>query len=371
MKQKYDTIIIGTGIAGCSIAYTLSKKGQEVLLIDKSDKVASGGSGAAGAFVSPKIGKGSPLQKLTNEAFIFARDFYIKNFPQFFKQTGVVRIPKDDKDNIKFNIYKDFNNTSYENFSKENLKNNNINSKYDGFLFQDAGVCDSLELCNALVKNIDRTSFMVNKITEQDNIWYIGKYSATNLILATGYENNLIDNRYMGIRGTWGSRGDFKSSLKIPFSLHQNLSISKNLDGIIKIGATHNKSLTPCLVCHNHPVKELINKASNLIDIKKIELIKTFCGMRSGSKDYFPLVGDIIDTEYMLKKYPKIKKGAKEPLKKIDNLYILNGLGGRGFVFAPLMADILANYIINNQEIDSRVNPDRLFFKWCRKKDNI
>ena len=73
MKKKiksnhYDTIIIGAGIAGATLAHTLTKKNQNVLVLDKNG-IASGGSGAAGAFVSPKIGKGSALQTLTNEAF--------------------------------------------------------------------------------------------------------------------------------------------------------------------------------------------------------------------------------------------------------------------------------------------------------------
>jgi len=46
---------------------------------------------------------------------------------------------------------------------------------------------------------------------------------------------------------------------------------------------------------------------------------------------------------------------------------VLNGLGGRGFVFAPLMAQWLVQYIINKKEIDKRVCSDRLFFKWVRK----
>ncbi len=87
MSQTYDSIIIGAGIAGASTAYALTRKGQKVLVLDKKG-IASGGSGAAGAFVSPKIGKGSPLQRLTNKAFSFAKDFYLSTCPDFFIKQG-------------------------------------------------------------------------------------------------------------------------------------------------------------------------------------------------------------------------------------------------------------------------------------------
>ena len=53
---------------------------------------------------------------------------------------------------------------------------------------------------------------------------------------------------------------------------------------------------------------------------------------------------------------------------KLKNLYICNGLGGRGFVFAPLMGKILADLVVESKPIDKRVNSDRLFLKWCRKE---
>ena len=175
MNKIYDVIIIGTGIAGCSVAYNLKNRGQDVLLIDKSNIIATGGSGAAGAFISPKIGKGSQLQTLTNEAFLFAVDFYKNNFSEYFNQTGVVRIPKDEEDDKKFDIYRNFNDTQYKDFSHNELKSNGINSEYRGFLFENAGVCDSIGLCNALVKNIDKAYLSIDKITQKDNLWLYWK----------------------------------------------------------------------------------------------------------------------------------------------------------------------------------------------------
>ena len=371
--EHYDAIVVGAGIAGCSVAYFLKEKGLKVLVVDRAGVATAGGSSAAGAFVSPKIGKGSSLQKLTNEAFKFAKDFYKENFPEHFKQTGVVRIPKDEDDAKKFFEYEKYNSSSYQWVEQNSLKEIGIKNSKDSFLFNEAGVCDAPKMCRAMLDGIEYVQYNVKSLNYKNKMWSIGEYRAKRLILATGYENRFIDMRYMGIKGTWGSRGDYETKLNLKVSMHKSISISANIDGIVKIGATHAKEAHACLNCGIDPLRELFAKASTMIDISDFKPKEIYCGMRSGSKDYFPLVGSVIDVSFMLDKYPKLVRGQKikdEP-KKIDNLYVLNGLGGRGFVFAPLMGKLLADNILEGKEIDSRVNPDRLFLKWCRKSPEL
>ena len=367
MKKKYNTVVIGAGIAGCCSAYFLKEKGIDVLVVDRSGVSATGGSSAAGAFISPKIGKGSPLQTLTNEAFNFAVEFYSDRFSKYFTQTGVIRLPKDKVDAKKFIEYEKFNSAKRRVLNRDELREYGIKDEDIAFLFEEAGVCDAPHLCRAIIRYIDYLQYDVRELKYIDGYWHIGSIEAQNIVLATGYQNNLFDMRYMGVKGLWGSRGDYISSLDLKVSMHKKISISSNIDGIIKIGATHIKSKEPCISCDGKPLKSLEKIASTMVDSSDFRLKETFCGMRSSSRDFFPLVGGVIDTKYMLETYPKILKGAKPPIKKIKNLYICNGLGGRGFVFAPLMGKILADFIIDKREIDSRVNPDRLFLKWCRK----
>ena len=385
MPKQYDTIIIGAGIAGCCTAFILQEKGQKVLLIDRSAVAASGGSGAAGAFVSPKIGKGSALQTLTNEAFHFSKDFYLKHFPKYFHQTGVIRIPKDAEDAEKFSTYEVFNDSKYRWVNQKELNTLGIKNSEESFMFEEAGVCDAPEMCAAIFEQVEFMQMDVESLEYSDSVWHIKARSrvciptqesgnegfiqlqAKNIVLATGYQNDLFDMRYMGVKGTWGSRGDYKSTLDLNVSMHKSISVSANVNGIIKIGATHVKSKEPCIVCDGDPLKGLFESASQMVDTSDFVLKETFCGMRSGSKDYFPLVGKVIDVPYMLEEYRLITRGAKPELKHIDTLFICNGLGGRGFVFAPLMAELLAECIIEGKEMDGRVNPDRLFLKWCRK----
>ena len=369
----YDAIVVGAGIAGCSSAYFLKEKGLDVLVLDRSGVAATGGSSAAGAFVSPKIGKGSPLQSLTNEAFEFAKDFYLENFPQHFSQTGVVRIPKDSADATKFREYEKFNHSKRELIDDTTLLNLGITQHHNSFLFNEAGVCDAPKMCQALIENIPYEQYEVKSLTYENGLWKIGDYRAKKLILATGHENRFFDMRYMGVHGTWGTRGDYESDIELDVSMHQKISISANIKGIVKIGATHDKEVNVCMRCDGKPLAEIFKIASRMVNTSDFRLKETFCGMRSGSKDYFPLVGEVIDTSTMLKEYPKLSRGLKlkdEP-KKIDNLYVCNGLGGRGFVFAPLMGKMLADSIVDGKKIDERVNPDRLFLKWCRKSPDL
>ncbi len=367
MSKHYDTIIIGAGIAGCCAAYALQQKGQKVLLLDRSGVAASGGSGAAGAFISPMIGKGSPLQILTNEAFSFAKDFYLKHFPKYFHQTGVIRIPKNMTDAEKFPMYEAFNESEFRDVKQEELRIFGIKNSEESFIFEEAGVCDAPEMCAAIFEQVPHAQYDVKSLLLENGGWKVGEYSSKNIVLATGYQNDLLDMRYMGINGTWGSRGDYKSTLDLKVSMHKNISISANINGVIKIGATHVKSKEPCMVCNGEPLKELFTSASQMVDTDDFVLKETFCGMRSGSRDYFPLTGPVIDVPFMFENYPTVTRGSKPPLKMIDNLFVCNGLGGRGFAFAPLMAELLAEHIVKNKEMDSRVNPNRLFLKWCHK----
>ncbi|MBN2768448.1 MAG: FAD-dependent oxidoreductase [Campylobacterales bacterium] len=369
MKHHYDTIVIGAGIAGCSTAYFLKQKNQKVLLVDKNG-IASGGSGAAGAFFSPKVGINLPIKQLSDEAFLFAHDLYKKHFNGHFFQSGILRIPKDAKDAQKFEIYRRYITLKHEIYTPQMLKELGIQSDFEAILFPQAGICNP-SICEQMAQGIELDLSDIKELYQENGFWICGKHSAKNIVLATGYETDLLDIRYMSIKGIWGNRGDFKTDLKLDFSMHKNISISANFDGVIKIGATHELDVEEAIPCDDKSVTGLLEKASSLIDSSDFELIGTHCGMRASNRDYMPVVGKIIDVEYMLQNSPNILDGRKYPLKYIPNIYVHNALGARGFVFALYCANELANHIATDKAIDARLDPDRLFYNWIRKAKYI
>ena len=366
------TVIVGAGVAGCMAALFLKEEGEEVLLVDRSGVPASGGSGAAGAFISPRIGKGGPLQELTNEAFAYAQAFYRERFPEAFHTTGVLRIPKDDRDEGRFDLYEPYNHRPYERWDAARAEAAGYRGVPGGFFFPEAGDADAQIVCRTIAEDLGLKQMEVKRLEPFDGGWRIvgenGLIEASRLVLATGHESDLLDLRYMGIKGLWGSRGDYATARHFPVSMHRDFSLSSTREGRVKLGATHVKDPAPCRVCDGRPLAALEAKAASLTDTSDFRLVETFCGMRSGSRDFFPLVGPILDVKRILREYPEMVRGGRGELLYLPHLYILNGLGGRGFVFAPLMAKYLAAHIVHDERLDPRIHPDRLFLKWVRRQ---
>jgi glycine/D-amino acid oxidase-like deaminating enzyme len=346
----YDFIVIGGGIAGCAISHFLQNK--KILLLEKND-LASAASGAAGAFLFPKIGFNTKYTKFVNDSLLYSFEFY-ESLQIDSNKSGVALLPRDENDKEKFQEYQKSFTLNHSNFE-------------DGFFFEDGGVVEPKDVCEVLTKNIEVKRHEVKDIKKYDDIWIIdNKYQTKNIILTTGYEE-IIDIEYIKIRPVWGQRIEIKTKMTPKKHYHKNCSISKNENGIVKIGATHERRKT----LKNTNIEEaefLIQKANEILPITGYEIHSMKGGLRAGSIDYFPIVGEVIDTKKTLENQPNIINGAnpKEIIYK-KGLYILNGGGGRGFSNYILSAKYLQEYLINNSPLPKELDTKRLFIKWARK----
>ena len=48
----------------------------------------------------------------------------------------------------------------------------------------------------------------------------------------------------------------------------------------------------------------------------------------------------------------------------------MNGVGRRGIVLSPYLANELAEHIINNKEIEDNITTHRLFKRWAKRQKN-
>ena len=370
MKCTYDYIIVGAGISGCSVAYELSKHTQNILLVDKLPNIASGASGAAGAFLSPLLGKPNDFKDLVTKALRYTTKLYKTKFPNVISNCGTTRIPKNDIDRKKFKEYIPFMDFIYQ-------------DENDGYFFNIGSVVNSFGICKMMTTSFSNTqskidtrfNLKIEKIKYENGIWTLNdELEAKKLILTTGASLDLIDEFYLNIRAVWGRRIDIKTSTKIEHNYHKECSVSKSFQidensYQVSIGATHHRDFESSMDIEKDN-EELLKKAADIIELKDIEIKKEYVGARACSVDYFPIVGEIIDSKKTLEEFPYLINGThvtEERFSRYENLYMLNGVGGRGFVLAPYLAKQLVDNILNNKPIDKNITIDRLFIREVKK----
>ena len=376
----YDFLIIGAGSAGSCMAYFLHKEGKSVALIDR-EGIAGGASGAAGAFLSPLPGQKNIYNSLVNDALDFSLDFYKTLLLEAVDAKGVLRVANDNFEQDKLVQ----NNIKYEYFDTRKLQSVSDNfMNIDGYFYENAAVIEPIQICKKLTQECDFYKKDIKELSFKDGFYIVDEVRARNIILAQGVSKSLVEMPYMKIAPIFGLRMDVKTSTKIPFNIHKSISISTNKqDGTVSIGATHERHdsakmecISTCEKCAFYENSEqsqaqtLLKQADELIKLKDLEIVKIYKGARATSKSYFPVIGKAVDYESSLEKYPSIKNGTKIPPESLiyyPNLYIMNALGSRGFVFAPYLAKILTQNILHNEAIPKDIATQKLFYKMARK----
>lgn len=363
-----DIAIVGAGINGCLVAYQLRQLGQKVMIFDR-EGIASGGSGAAGAFLSPKFAKNGELKKLLNTSLDIALDFYTQYFPRHIDRRNLLHIAQNEKDAQHLRYCKEHDPLTL-------LDNSPITPNNEYIYTSKSAIVDAKSMCAALIEQVEYKTEQIASLNYEDGSWILnGNYKAKKVILATGaYEHDFYDQPYKNIRGIWGHRIDVTTSTQNELSIHQFVSISPTKNNQLSIGATHNVHYHPQTSSKPYDFKagreELLEKARRTLELKDVEVLKDYVGLRSGSVDYMPLIGEIVDVQKSLQTLSRREIEQKHPdLSKLvyhKDLYMINGSAGYGFVLAPYLAQTLANHIVKGESIADQLLPARFFYRWAK-----
>jgi len=375
MNKDYNIAIIGAGINGSALAYELSQYKNKNIVIFDMNSIAGGGSGAAGAFISPKFSKEGDLKKLLEDAFLYSMKFYEKEFPSFFTKAPLIHIAKDEKSSEILKLYKKTTTLKIKQTPEKLLNSFNSYATKQENISLETGIVDADGICNAMCKDITFKKEKVTNLQYKTDYWIINKkYYVKSVVLATGAYKKLIDEPYINLRGIWGHRIDIKADYNSDYSIHQDVSLSPTKNGIMAVGATHDIHYHPQTTKEPYNIEnareQLLNSISKTVKIKDIKILKDYMGLRSGTVDYIPLIGNIVISKKTLK-----NKKIRFDTKKVDynqydyynNLYIINGSGGYGFVLAPYLSKILAKNIVDKKDIDKKLLPARFFARWARR----
>lgn len=364
--SPYDVLIIGAGINGCCAAYRLRQSGLNVALVDQ-EGIAAGGSGAAGAFISPKISKSGPLKEIVEKAHVHALNFYTRRFPECVLRRPLLHIAKTPDDAEKVRAFKADTSLSLsapdagitDQFSCE------VNDENSVFLTEGA-VVNAGQVCRELAEGINFVREKVTALVWEEGIWRAGILRGAHVILAIGAYPKLLDLPYLNLRAIWGHRIDIRTTTKLPCILHHYVSISPtSQEGIMAIGATHDVHFSPfegLPYDYGAGRAELIDKASKTLTLNNIEILRDYTGLRSGSNDYLPILGPLVDAAASL--------SSSDGYRYYPNLTIINGSGGYGFVLAPYLAEKLVDYLVEGKSIDPQLLPERFFRRWVKKNQS-
>ncbi|MHC3994557.1 NAD(P)/FAD-dependent oxidoreductase [Thiomicrolovo sp. ZZH C-3] len=371
--MTYDTAIIGAGINGCATAYFLTQGGEKVALIDR-EGIAAGGSGAAGAFVSPKFSKGGPLKALMEEGYRFSLDFYERHFPELIRVAPLIHFAKYEDENEKVRAFKET--TTLPMLAT--MPEAPLTAEAEAFehvVLARSGLVNAQAVCARLAEGSDFILDDINIIKYHEGLWSVGAIRAKRVVLATGAYRPVVTMPHIVLRAVWGHRVDIRTSTPLPCHLHQYVSIAATgADGEGAIGATHDVHYDPQTATAPYDYAagraELLEKAAKTVRLENIEVVKDYTGLRSGSNDYYPLVGRVADAEASVQAVPGLLKGDKTDAASLvyhPGLYMINGTGGYGFVMGPLLAKTLADALLEGRQIPEALDPTRFLYRWAKR----
>ena len=342
--------VIGSGIAGCVLSYTLAKKGIEVDLYEKSDSICSGASSHELLVTYPRLSAhDTAFGSFTLHSYIFATNFYKQLKTDTWKKTGVIILNHDAATEKRQSslLEKRADGEIYRYIDPDEASEiSGIDIKLNGLIYEDAGYILPEEMCKFLIEspkiNIF-TSSHIKSIKKNREVFNLNigkkKFEYQNVCVCAGSETaNIVD-----IDGISIKRGqvthieslDNVSRIKLPICAKGY--ISPRVNNIHLVGSSYSDTEDTDLSEEEHLYN--LNNLKLVID-EEMNVITGQTGHRAVSKDHMPVVG----------------------MK--DGIYINTCHGSRASVTAPISAEIIASMIVEEapplmgRELES-LSPER------------
>lgn len=343
--MKTEFLIVGQGLAGTILAHEFLKRERNFVLIDEfrentSSKISAG-------IFSPISGK--RMTKMWNidelkinlsetyfslEKLLACKLLYEQNIYQIFgsvKEQNDLTLRLNDSDFSK-----------YININPKAEKD--LKQPFGAFEINGSGWVDvNLMLNNFANLLIERNLFIKQQfdyadLTFQNKKWIYKNIEAEKIAFCEGYKNN--NNPYFNYLPFVPCKGEVLvikcRNLLTEKIIKKGIYLVHLYDDFYKVGATYewnDLNETPS----EKGLNFLEQKLTELINLP-FEIVKNSAAIRPTVKDRMPIIGS-------------------HPTH--ENMFILNGLGTKGVLLAPLMAKLLTDFILDKKEINNEISIDR------------
>ncbi|MDF3819284.1 FAD-dependent 5-carboxymethylaminomethyl-2-thiouridine(34) oxidoreductase MnmC [Leptospira sp. 96542] len=389
MIDGKSALIVGAGIAGAATAFSLSKRGVNITVLDSQKKIALGASGNPAGVVYPFLTKHKTNESIFSiEAFRFFLETWekenLKNFVPY--SNGVYHLINTDEDFIRYSNAIESHSLEYSNIARlteEPITNKNAIYFPLGKTISPVDFVKSLlDISGAkLILNTDYLQWeesggSIRIRTNQQ------EFTTDFLVFSNGSE--LFDDEKLSWLPFKKVRGQILQlpDIKIQNAILYGDYITANLkDGSI-LGASYDEYKLDPSTRINESEALLLNlsKTINLHQMG-IENISTFLkshftrvSFRNQTEDRSPVVGLLPNKSLFIQNNLR-KKGENKKFEEIpyyNSVGILNGLGSRGLTHALISAEILARQLLKErplleEKIENSIKPDRFLIRMWKQ----
>lgn len=338
---KKELLIVGGGIAGHSLAHLARKRGVDFSMYDQPQENRS--SRIAAGLFNPIVLKRTNLAWKAHETLDFAVPFY-KEIEQhcnasFFYQKPLIRIYADHEEANNWEVKSS--QPNYERFLNPSPQLQvpiEIDAPFGVGEVREAGYMDMTSFFNSSdqmlqdinVLTIER--FEYNDLKNNASGWHYRGEEFQHVVFCEGV--GVLNNPYFNHVPVQPNKGelltisDESSTVGTAYIYSKSMFLIPLGNGRFRAGSTYQRKFD-----HLEPdpkkKEEILNKMSQLYK-RKIDVVGHDWGLRPTVNDRRPLMG-AHDT--------------------LDGLYIFNGLGSRGVLMAPYLANQLLELIFNHKPL--------------------
>lgn len=331
-----DFLIIGQGIAGSVLGRMLEKEGRSFLVVD-GKQTPSASRVAAGVW-NPIAVKRFSKTWMADKTIPAAKAYFIgeESFfhSRFFFENQLLKLLSNKAEHTQMTrrweemvpfVQKD---DSFEAAPGVEAPNGILRVKTAGYV-DVPGFLDYIRDHWIKTGKFLESHFMHSDLLKIDGHWVWKDQSFQNVVFCegiSGLQNPWM--KHMNLENTKGQVLEVRiPELDTPHILNKHIFVLPQGDSVFRIGATNEwvfEDLQPTDAGKN----ELLEKLEKIIPGKEVKIIRQDAGCRPTTTDRRPLMGAL-----------------SEP-----GLFVFNGLGSRGVLLVPYLADCMCRFLLGDAE---------------------
>ncbi len=402
-KTPERVAIVGSGIAGCAMAYSLHLQNIKSDLYECNSSIASAASGAAAGIFHPQLTRDMNY----NSQFNWLAYLYLLRFLSDLGQTeknklilsqGVDRVLKSSviKEEL-MTLVEDFN------FGHWIKDASNLSQSTKIIQYPHAAAINMPAFCQLLLDRIpdnQKEIFLnqrINKINqEKDGQWVINsdkqKQRYKHLVFCGGANSNLIQSLFKSptnvSRGQTCFFGHQQLAQKLSHTLCEKIYLVPRDNNQFHLGTTFESFIDDQL--NSESQQSMLKNAAELLEklslpflsskeISNLELNGTM-GYRLHSSDRLPIIGGAVDYHKLENDFSDLgqKRIKRDPLSYYNRagLWLNTGYGSHGLLYSLLSSQHLTSMITNSispidNNLSNAIHPARFIIRHLRQLSRI